>query len=107
MGQKDMFGRYLPYQSPSIEGYEENIKGIINTIADNILAQLSLEEALRNLNDYNAIQTFIVNAVNTTLNGMNLNVKVDGKNIAPILKGIIQERKNILLSSLSQSITGE
>lgn len=96
---KDSVGRYIAYVPASIEGREEFIEGILNSIADSIFVEYDVEDIkIMVLNEVATLQ-FLTVAVQLTLDAMNAALppesqhdRVDGPAINDIATTVMAER---------------
>ena len=91
--QKDIFGQYLPYQSPVITGYEEFLEALLNTMADGIISELGDEGFLSIIGrtDRQAVIQYCVGFVNMNIGGIELE-RVDGNSIKSLVNKVLDEK---------------
>ena len=89
MAEKDIFGRYLPYRSPDITGYEDTVKQLVYGFANYVLNDKSDEEKRTLLNQVPNATGLIVVFVND--NKPEAMPRVDGRVIQPIIREVASE----------------
>jgi len=88
--QKDEFGRYLNYTSPTIEGYEEDVKSVVETWASAVLSTKTDSEKRTLIPQFKSALHLVVDFVMANLpEGVE---RVDGKVILPILEQVAKDK---------------